>query len=116
MTNPATQIFTDSLGISMCKGCGKKTTPQQQAPPRNMVFHRRGKTGCLNKLSNKWLEKEGNIHFHLNMECLQGRGGSITIDTRHLTTYDDVLNVMSEEHMHVLNDLDMLQPIVSKKV
>ena len=80
-----------------------------------MVFHRRGKTGFLNKLTNKWVEKKGNIHFYLNMECLRGRGGSITIDTRHLTTYDNVLNVMSEEHMQVLNEMEMLHLIVSKK-
>ena len=116
MINPPTLFFTDSLGISRCKGCGKKITPQQQAPPRNMVFCRRGRTGFLNKLTNKWIEKEGNVHFHINIECLRGRGGTITIDIRHLTTCDDVLNVMDEEHMQVLNELDMLHPIIAQKI
>ena len=90
--------------------------PQQQAPPRNMVFHRRGRTRFLNKLTNKWVGKEGNVHFHLNIDCPRGRGQSIAIDMRHLTTYDDVLNVMGEEHLQVLNELDMLHPIVAQKI
>ena len=33
MTNPPTLIFTDALGISMCKGCGKKITPNSRHQP-----------------------------------------------------------------------------------
>ena len=36
--NPPVVIFTDSLGIKTCQGCGKAITKKEQMYPSNMVF------------------------------------------------------------------------------
>ena len=45
--NPPVVIFTNGLGIKVCKGCLKRITKEQQVYPNNMVFHRQGQEDLL---------------------------------------------------------------------
>ena len=40
--NPPVVIFTNGLGIKICKGCPRKIRKEQQVHPNNMVFRRQG--------------------------------------------------------------------------
>ena len=69
--NPPVVIFTDGLGISVCKGCTKKKIEREEIMyPHNMVFRRRGIVGYYNKILNKFINGEVNVHFHLKKSCL----------------------------------------------
>ena len=69
--NPPVVIFTDGLGISVCKGCTKKKIECEEITyPHNMVFRRCGIVGYYNKILNKFINGEVNVHFHLKKSCL----------------------------------------------
>ena len=57
--------------MSKCKGCKKTITPEDKEFPHNFVFRRTGVVGFFNRLTNKWVDSEQNIHIHLNMACLR---------------------------------------------
>ena len=63
--NPPVVIFTNGLGIKVCKGCLKRITKEPQVYPNNMVFHRRGPGGFINPKTQKHCDTECNVHFHL---------------------------------------------------
>ena len=75
--NPPVVILTDGTNISMCKGCGKKFTKEQREYPNNMVFRKKGITGYL--FQGKYISKVGNIHFHLQKECLRQHDDTIQL-------------------------------------
>ena len=87
MNNPPVLLISNGLGVSKCKGCGKSITKQELRYPNNMVFRRRGPTRFYNPKTNKYIKKEGNIHFHVNIKCLHDKG--IAIEERHATIYDN---------------------------
>lgn len=69
--NPPVVIFTDGLGISVCKGCSKKKISHEEITyPHNMVFQRCGIVGYYKKVLNKFINGKSNIHFHLKKSCL----------------------------------------------
>ena len=69
--NPPIVIFTNGLGISVCKGCTKKKIEHEEITyPQNMVFQRCGIVGYYNKILNKFINGEANVHFHLKKSCL----------------------------------------------
>ena len=87
--------------MSKCKGCKKAIGPEDKEFPLNFMFRRtsvafsktppKNKSGgweffrgelmwilhryCwfFNKLMNKWVNSEQNIHIHLNMPCLRAQ-------------------------------------------
>ena len=63
--NPPVVIFTNGLGIKVCKGCPKRITKEQQVYPNNMVFCRQGPGGFINPKTQKHCITECNVHFHL---------------------------------------------------
>ena len=70
--NPPVVIFTNGLGIKVCKGCPKRITKEQQVYPNNMVFCRQGPGGFINPETQKCCITECNVHFHLKKTCLRG--------------------------------------------
>ena len=60
----------DGLGIHVCKGCPKGIQKDEQKYPRYMVFWHKGIVGYYNRVLNKWIQQESNIHVHLSMQCL----------------------------------------------
>ena len=69
--NPPMVIFSDGLGISVCKGCPKGITKEEQKYPNNMVFRRCGSVGYFNRKLQKYMTSECNVHIHLNKGCLR---------------------------------------------
>ena len=69
--NPLMVIFTDGLGISICKGCLKGITKEEQKYPYNMVFRRHGSVGYFNQKLQKYVQSKCNVHIHLNKNCLR---------------------------------------------
>ena len=69
--NPPFVIFTNGLGIKVCKGCPKRITEEQQVYLNNMVFRWQG-PGGFNPKTQKYCLRECNIHFHLKKTCLRG--------------------------------------------
>ena len=78
-----------------------------------MVFCPRGPSGFYNPKTNKYIEKEGNTHFHVNIKCLWGEGIAIE---QHTILYDDTLCQLDRHQMIVLNTKGFLLHMACKKV
>ena len=84
--NPPIVIFTDGLGIHICKGCPKGFQKDEQKYP--MVFWHKGIVGYYNTVLNKWIQQESNIHVHLSMQCLHKHDQ--TVEMRNIYMNDEV--------------------------
>ena len=51
--------------------------------------------GYFNKIHNKWVDSEQNIHFHLNMSCV--RKYDATMEKRHLSCNDEFFVVYQKK-------------------
>ena len=112
--NPPIVIFTNGLGISVCKGCTKKKIEREEITyPHNMVFQRHGIVGYYNKILNKFINGEVNVHFHLKKSCL--RNADQTVEFKDITMTDEVFAALSSEQMEVLKNADILQYILANK-
>ena len=56
-----------------------------------MVFQRRGIVGYYNKILNKFINGEVNVHFHLKKSCL--RNADQTVEFKDITMTDEVLQL-----------------------
>ena len=56
--------------MGKCRGCKKELTAEDKAYPHNIVLCRIGVVGYLNKVLNKWVQSEQNVHFHMDIACL----------------------------------------------
>ena len=112
--NPPVVIFTYGLGISVCKGCTKKKIEHEEITyPHNMVFQRCRIVGYYNKILNKFINGEVNVHFHLKKSCL--RNADQTVEFKDITMTDEVFAALSSEQMEVLKNADILQYILANK-
>ena len=100
--------------ICKCRGCKQAITPEEKGHPHSFVFRRRGVVGYFNKLHNKWVDSEQNIHFHLNMACV--RKHDTTIEKRHISCNDELFCELTKEEMVYLHDQGFLKPIAEKKM
>ena len=97
-----------------CKGCKKTITPEDKEFPHNFVFHRTGVVGFFNRLTNKWVDSEQNIHIHLNMACLRQQDS--TLEKRHISANDEVFCSLVREQMVYLHEKGFLKPVAEKKI
>ena len=112
--NPPIVILTNGLGISVCKGCTKKKIGHEEITyPHNMVFQRCRIVGYYNKILNKFINGEANVHFHLKKSCLQN--ADQTVEFKDITMTDEVFAALSSEQMAVLKNADILQYILTNK-
>ena len=107
--NPPVVILTDGTNISMCKGCGKKITKEQRKYPNNMVFRKKGIMGYL--FQGRYILKVGNIHFHLQKECL--RHHDDTVQLRKIMMLEEVFEDLSIKQMSVLRQKGCLKYITA---
>ena len=90
-----------ALGISVCKGCTKKKMEHEEITyPNNMVFQRYRIVGYYNKILNKFINGEANVHFHLKKSCLWN--ADQTVELKDITMTDEVFAALSSEQMAVL--------------
>ena len=80
-------LVSASWRIVKYQGCKQAITAQDKEFPHSFVIRRRGMVGYFNKLHNKWVDSEQNIHFHLNMSCVQKHDA--TMEKRHLSCNDE---------------------------
>ena len=99
--------------IAKCRGCKKAITDEDKASPHSFVLHRHGVVGYFNKLHNKWLDNEQNIHFHMNMDCVQKHNS--TVEKHHVSCNEEVFCRLSEQEMAFLHTNGYLKPIAEKK-
>lgn len=109
-----TIIFTDRLGIRVCRGCPRGITAEDQSPPSNMVFRRCSVMGYYNRVLNKYIEKPSNVHFHLDISCL--RKADPTTEVKDIYMTDDVFQDLTEDHMRVLHEKGLLTHILALKL
>ena len=107
-------VVHSSWRIAKCRGCKKAITQQDKDFPHSFVIRRRGVVGYFNKLHNKWVDSEQNIHFHLSMACV--RKHDATIEKRHMTCNDELFCALSREEMVFLHSEGFLKPIAEKKM
>ena len=86
--------------LANVKDVGKSITKDEQCYPTNMALQWRGPSGFYNLKTYKYIEKEGNIHFHLNIQCLHGK--SISIEECHTIIYNDMFCKLDHQQMAVL--------------
>ena len=107
-------LVSSSWRIVKCRGCKQAITAQDKEFPHSFVIRRRGMVGYFNKIHNKWVDSEQNIHFHLNMSCV--RKHDATMEKRHLSCNDEFFCGLSKEEMVYLHDEGFLKPIAEKKM
>ena len=107
-------LVSASWRIAKCRGCKQAITAQDKEFPHSFVICRRGVVGYFNKLHNKWVDSEQNIHFHLNMSCV--RKHDATMEKWHLSCNDEFFCALSKEEMVYLHDEGFLKPIAEKKM
>ena len=111
--NPPVVIFTNGLGIKVCKGCSKRITKEQQVYPNNMVFHQQGPGGFINSKTQKHCMRECNIHFPLKKTCL--RGYNQAVEFKDIMMTDELFDKLSDEQMEVLHKEGILHHIIKNK-
>ena len=111
--NPPMVIYA-TWRITKCRGCKKAITDEDKASPHSFVLHRHGVVGYFNKLHNKWLDSEQNIHFHMNMDCV--RKHDSTIEKHHVLCNDEVFCSLTAEEMAFLHANGFLRPLAEKKM
>ena len=99
--------------IRKCRGCKREITAGDKAYPRNMVLRRSGIVGYLNKVLNKWVQSEQNVHFHMNMACV--RKHDATMEVRYITCNDEFFIGLDQKQMEYLAGIGFLKPIARKK-
>ena len=99
--------------IRKCRGC-KKAITDDKASLHSFVLRRCGVVGYFNKLHNKWLDSEQNIHFHMNMDCV--RKHNSTVEKRHVSCNDEVFCSLTAEEMAFLHANGFLKPLAEKKM
>ena len=107
-------LVSSSWRIAKCQGCKQAITVQDKEFPHTFVICRRGVVGYFNKLHNKWVYSEQNIHFHLNMSCV--RKHDATMEKLHLSCNDEFFCALSKEEKVYLHDEGFLKPIAEKKM
>ena len=107
-------LVSASWRIAKCRGYKQAITAQDKEFPHSFVIHRRGMVGYFNKLHNKLVDSEQNIHFHLNMSCV--RKHDATMEKQHLSCNDEFFCALSKEEMVYLHDEMFLKPIAEKKM
>ena len=107
-------LVSSSWRIVKCRGCKQAITAQDKEFPHSFVIRRRGVVGYFNKIHNKWVDSEQNIHFLLNMSCV--RKHDATMEKRHLSCNDEFFCGLSKEEMVYLHDEGFLKPIAEKKM
>ena len=100
--------------ITKCRGCKKPITDEDKAFPHSFVLCQSGVVGYFNKLHNKWLDSEQNIHFHMNMTCI--RKYDSTVEKCHVACNDEVFCGLTPEEMAYLHENGFLKPIAKKKM
>ena len=82
--------------------------------PRNMVFQHKGIVGYYNRVLNKLIQQESNIHVHLSMQCLHKHDQ--TVEMRNIYINDEVWQNLTRDQMQVLNDVGILKYLLANKV
>ena len=78
-----------------------------------MVLRRSGVVGFLNKVLNKWVQSEQNVHFHMNMLCL--RKHDATMELRYISCNDKFFAGLQRNQMEYLARIGFLKPLARKK-
>ena len=108
--NPPVVIFTNGLGIKVCKGCPKRKQRNSKYI-RTIWFFIGG--GQDDFLIQKHCMREFNIHFHLKKTCLRGYNQAVEFIDIMMT--DEVFDKLSDEQMEVLHKEGILQHIIKNK-
>ena len=88
-------LVSSSWRIVKCRGCKQAITAQDKEFPHRFVIRRRGVVGYFNKIHNKWVDSEQNIHFHLNISCV--RKHDATMEKWHLSCNDEFFCVVYQK-------------------
>ena len=97
--NPPVIIIT-SWRITQCKGCRKGILKEEKAYPHNLVIHHHGIYAYCNPKTKQWVNEEVNVHFHLDMKCLQKNDPSL--EKRHFVCNDEDFVKLDHTQMEVL--------------
>ena len=97
-----------------CRGCKKEITDEDKAYPHSMVLRRIGVIGYLNKVLNKWVQSEQNVHFHMDVACLHRH--EATMEACYITCSDEYFAGLDRAQMEYLMGIGFLKPIARKKV
>ena len=111
--NPPMVIISD-WHHTKCKGCRKGILPEDKEYPHNMVLRQLGVYGFISPKTQKWIDSECNIHFHLDIKCL--RKNDTTMEVRYIASNDEDFCKMDRAMMAFLHSIGFLRPIAEKKM
>ena len=81
--------------------------------PRDLVIRMRGMVDAFNAHTLEKYQKEGNLYFHLNIECLRKKYPCAELT--EVATSDEVFLAMTKDHMEVLHSCGFLEALTRKK-
>ena len=113
--NPPMVIYTDDIqGIARCQGCKQKITEKQLEAPANIAFRRSGVVSGFNMQTQRAYYHEGNIYFHLSIECLRKRDQTVEYKDCRIT--DDELLKLTPANLELLREKGLLGYILANKM
>ena len=105
-------VLMAALGIRRCHGCKGEILKQNCQPPKDLVFQLQALQIWQTKGQQDWQQHHGNVYFHLKISCLQLHNNQLT--TEHVTMAADTYAVLSQDHLHFLQQQDLLEIILEK--
>ena len=102
--SPNPPMVTQSLfTVSKCQGYPNAINSKTLRPPNDLLIRIRAVRPYMDQRTKYWVDKIGNIYFHLNMACLQKFDP--TLKEEHFCN-------ISQAHLQLLRQLGFLEHII----
>ena len=109
--SPNPPMVTQSLfTVSKCQGCPNAINSKTLRPPNDLLIRIRAVRPYMDQRTKYWVDKIGNIYFHLNMACLQKFDPTLKED--HLSMTSEMFCNISQAHLQLLRQLGFLEHII----
>ena len=107
--NQYTKLVIPDKKVTRCQGCPQSI--RLGAAPRNMVLQRKAYRSM--PVGSNWVPKRNldNIYFHVDVDCLKSFNDRI--DERDITCDPDVMMQLTDAHINILAQADILQYITA---
>ena len=105
-------VLLAALGIRRCHGCRGEILKQYCQLPKDLVFQLQALWIWRTKGWQDCQQHYGNVYFHLKISCLQLHNNELTIE--NITMAADTFALLSQEHLHFLQQQNLLETILEK--
>ncbi len=108
---PTLKMFKGN--IHQCKGYRKELLHSNLQVPNNMVLSMKSREEVKNPHNNSTFFVNTNLYFHLTMSCVKKHNEGM--EARHTQVSDDILQMLTRQHMEVLSQKGFFRLMVRNK-